>query len=676
MTKVRVPMDFGVENLDCPVHSNITLTVANDEIVKANSLILSYNSPVFHEIFFKKLETSVDVSSFTKNNVNQFVKCLYSGKVSLNRQSFRELIELADKFLVEWLLEQCDMFYMKLTNSIKFGSKNHIELDTVRFLFDEAIYAPKRSRQKYTVKVKEKISSLGKFAKREFIHKYATNYMYLSVDQLSAMLELAKGNDGILLKVVQKNLISQKYYFDDKSFHILNNIDFEGCLESRIDRDVFNQLFSNTFVVKTQQELDNLEKILNLGTSAVEKVVAQTPSLASDIVSIKDDTSIHIPNLKTVLKLKTVAPDVFKRNSLETGHSVPQRSLICDFNIVDELHDPASIPNLFSSLESLQLKVLTYKDMNGRSPHYDRRKLFSVKDILTAASTSKLFRNLYMVIELIAEHGVITKPGSDLQKSDIDSIVERLVEIKCTRGWGRVEPRFFGYYRITNITNLEETISRHPELALITLIARCDELVSKNDSSAIVCRRGMIQSGASLKYSVLPDTIRMGEFLSTAPGTKRIYKFFWKHPNTTDCPNPEQCGFIINVTAMTKPNGDDFDIGLCTEVEDYPKDIHFHPEVISAQKMHFILRRDYNVKSSKRPSEMVFVSWEGKPVYHSNHVHWGVESIPPNGYIALVVFYDISDVDVEALKKSDNHSLKGALELLRYNRRKKLLGLK
>ena len=671
MTKVRVPMDFGVENLDCPVHSNITLTVANDEIVKANSLILSYNSPVFHEIFFKKLETSVDVSSFTKNNVNQFVKCLYSGKVSLNRQSFRELIELADKFLVDWLLEQCDMFYMKLTNSIKFGSKNHIELDTVRFLFDEAIYAPKRSRQKYTVKVKEKISSMGKFAKREFIHKYATNYMYLSVDQLSAMLELAKGNDGILLKVVQENLTNQKYYFDDKSFHILNSLDFEGCLESQIDRNVFNQLFGNTFVVKTQQELDNLEKILNLGSSAVEKVVARTPRLASDMVSIKDDTSIHIPNLKTVLKLKTVAPNTFNRDSLETGHSVPQRSLICFFNIVDELHDPASIPNLFSSLASLPLENLTEKYMIRHGI-----PIYSIEDILAAASTAKIFKNLYMVLELMTGHGMLTESLlDDLNKSDLESMVQKLVEIKRTRGWGCVEPIFFGF-RNTNISKLEEDILSKPERALFTLIAHCAELVSSRDSTAIICRRGIIQSGASLKYSVLPDTIRMGEFLSTAPGTKRIYKFYWKHPNTTDCPNPEQCGFIINVTAMTKSNGDDFDIGLCTEVEDYPEDIHFHPEVISAQKMHFVLRRDYNVKSSKRPSEMVFVSWEGKPVYHSNHVHWGVESIPPNGYIALVVFYDISDVDVEALKNSDNHSLKGALELARYNRRKKLLGLK
>ena len=672
-------MDFGVENLDCPVHSNITLTVANDETVKANSLILSYNSSVFHEIFFKKLETSVDVSSFTKNSVYQFVKCLYSGKVSLNRQSFRELIELADKFLVDWLLEQCDMFYMKLTNSIKFGSKNHIELETVRFLFDEAIYAPKRSRQKYTVKVKEKISSMGKFAKREFIHKYATNYMYLSVDQLSAMLELAKGNDGILLKVVQENLINQKYYFDEKSFHILNNIDFERCLECGIDRNVFNQLFGNTFVVKTQQELDNLEKILNLGTSAVEKVVAQTPSLASDIISIKDDTSIQIPNHKTVLKLKTRAINAVNTDAGEIGHSVP-RGLICDFNIVDGLHYPACIPNLFSSLESLELKAVSYQDIKLIGRRIGRISLtsqFDIKDILSVASTSEIFRNLYMVIELIQLYGIIAKPASDIKASDLESIVRDIVKIKCSRGWGRVEPSFFdgklGYdFFYMKQRCSESGIKENPERALFILIAHCDELVSIRDSFAIVCRRGVLQSGASLRYSVLPDTIRMGEFLSSASGTKRIYKFFWRHPHTTDCPKPEQCGFIINVTAMTKSNGDDFDIGLCTEVEDYPEDIHFHPEVISAQKMHFVLRRDYNVKSSKRPSEMVYVSWEGKPVYHSNHVHWGVESIPPNGYIALVVFYDISDVDVEALKK---HSLRGALELARYNRRKKILGL-
>ncbi|KAL5268716.1 hypothetical protein ACHWQZ_G002533 [Mnemiopsis leidyi] len=653
MAKVRAPMDFGVENMDCPVHSNIDLRASNNETVRANSLILSYNSPVFHEIFFKKLQTSVDVTAFTKNSVYQFAQCLYSGKVNLSRQSFRELIELADKFVVEWLLEQCDLFYMKLSRSIKFGCKNQIELETVRFLFDEAIYAPRRSRQKYTVSVKEKISTMGKFAKQEFIHRYATNYMYLSVDQLSALLELARGHDGILLKIVQENLAKQKYYFDEKSFHILNGIDFEGCLQSKVERSAFNQLFANTFVVKTQQELDNLEKILNLGTNAVEKVVAQTPSLLSDVVSIKDNSSIHIPNLKTVLKLKTVA-NAFRTDTVQgTGCPVPQRSLICDFNIVDELHDPASIPNLFSSLDQLQLKTLTYKDMKHRSLLFDRGVRFSVEDILAVSSSSKIFRNLYMVMELIIMHGMIIKPESDTTKSYLESIVKRLVEIKNNRGWGRVDSLFFGH-RYLNMSFLEEeNVKKNPEVALRILLSHCQELVSVRDSSAIVCQRGKIQSHASLRYSVLPDTIRMGEFLSTAQGTKRIYKFYWRHPDTTDCLNPKQCGFIINVTAMTENSSEAFNIGLCTDVNDYPGDIHFHPEIISAQKMHFVLRRDYNVKSSKRPSEMVYISWDGKPVYHSNHVHWGGQSIPPNGYIALVVFYDVSDVDLDALKKSD-----------------------
>ena len=108
MAKVKVPMDFGVENLQSPVHNNIELLVSEDEVVKANSLILSYNSSVFYDLFFKRLSTSIDVTSYTKNSVDQFVKCLYSGKVTINRDSFRELIELADMFSVDWFIEQCD----------------------------------------------------------------------------------------------------------------------------------------------------------------------------------------------------------------------------------------------------------------------------------------------------------------------------------------------------------------------------------------------------------------------------------------------------------------------------------------------------------------------------------------------------------------------------------------
>ena len=229
------------------------------------------------------------------------------------------------------------------------------------------------------------------------------------------------------------------------------------------------------------------------------------------------------------------------------------------------------------------------------------------------------------------------------------------MEVKNCRGWKRVDPFFFPQWLNRESKDIsDEYIKRYPGISLVILIRHCDSLVSMRDSVEIVCNRGRIQANSSRKYAFSPNTIRMGEFLSSDKQTsmKRIYKFYWKHPNIT-CSNSKQCGFIINMTPISGGKLDSFDIGLSTEASDYPDDIHFHPETMTAQKMHLILRRDYNKKSSGRCSENVYVSWSGKPVYHSNHVHWGGHSIDTYGYIALVVYYDVSDVDESILKQSE-----------------------
>ena len=646
MNKVKVPMDFGVENLQCPVHNNIELLVADEEIVRANSLILSYNSAVFYDIFFKQLQNSVDVTSFVKSSVDTFVKCLYSGKVNINHDSFRELCELADKFLVDWVIQQCDRFYMQEIDSISVSTKNLDEkFKILKFSFDEASRAPKRYRQKYKLKVQEKMSVMRTYEKRNFIQKYAATYLYLSVDQLNALLELAKGYDGILLKIVQENLIKQRHHLDENSAHILKAINLDNCMES--DSDTVNQLFGNNFIVKTQQEFENLAKILELGANAKKRLLAHKPNLISKFVSMKCNTDVKLPH--TLIADKSYASTV----SVDPS---PQRKLICDGNIVDDLHDPTNIPNLFSSLDSLNLTTLNKQDVRRRRYGHGT---FYIEDILKAASTSPVFKNLYMVIELIATYGSVKRSAADIVRSDLECIIAKLVEVKRNRGWKRVNPNLFDNHKFSVNLNIElqsrtsdAFVEKYPDTSLIALIKQCDDLVSKKDSIILVCNRGQIQERASRKYSVIPDTIRMGEFLASEEQTscKRIYKFYWKHPSITTCPNPGQCGFIINVTPLGELGS--FDIGLCTQTDDYPEDIHFHPEVMTAQKMHFVLRRDYNRKSSGQRSGVVYVSWAGKPVYHSNHVHWGGAAIATLGYIALVVYYEVSESELVTSNKS------------------------
>ena len=656
MNKVKVPMDFGVENLQCPVHNNIKLMVSNNEDVRANSLILSYNSAVFYDIFFKRLQTSVDVSSFTKSRVDNFVKCLYSGKLNVDHDSFRELCELADKFSVDWLIERCDIFYMEVADSISFDVMEDAELfKIIKFSFDEASCAPKRSRKKYKLKVNEKVSTMKVVKKQQFIQKYATKYLYLSVDQLNALLELAKGSDGILLKIIQENVVRQGYHLDENSVHILKNVNLENCLE--YDMDGFNEFFGTTLNNRSIKGHKDLNDIVGLGVEATKRVVERKPSVLS---KVKSYIGLVVPlpvhqnpaNLTTTANTCILDDQEFKC-ILDDYISYADRlkkSLISGRNLTDKLQDLTRIPNLFQTYQSLDI-MKTCSDHNGNT-------FYSLQDILDAGSNSPHIKSLYMLLELTFDLGCpynwfVASPGKPT-KSYLQSIVARLISIKTFRGWGCVSPKFFipKFPTVSTSSEFSDDLltSRSdypdPTLCFKFLLKECVELVNVTDSVEITCQRGFNVNRGNRRV-VHPDIIRMGEFLSGSNEEclRRFYKFYWKHPKIKSCPNPDQCGFIISVTPINGTSmSDDFDIGLSTDVEDYNEDIHFHSEVMSSNNMHFVLKREFR----SRDSYNLYVSWVDKPKIYTwtdpNHIEWK-ESIPLAGYITPIVYYDSSESD-------------------------------
>ena len=651
MNKVKVPMDFGVENLQCPVHNNIRLMVSNNEDVRANSLILSYNSAVFYDIFFKRLQTSVDISSFTKSRVDNFVKCLYSGKLNVDHDSFRELCELADKFSVDWLIERCDIFYMEVADSISFDDMEDVELfKIIKFSFDEASCAPKRSRKKYKLKVNEKVSTMKVVKKRQFIQKYATKYLYLSVDQLNALLELAKGSDGVLLKIIQENVVRQGYHLDDNSVHILKNVNLENCLE--YDMDGFNEFFGTTLNNRSIKGHKDLNDIVGLGVEATRRVVERKPSVLSKVKSYIGHV-VPLPVHQNAVNLTTTANKCILDGYISYADRL--KSLISGGNLTDKLHDLTRISNLFHSYKSLNIKPCS----NGY--HHE---LLSLNDILDAGLNSLQIKSLYMLLELILDfscrysiHSFSSRCKCYIEfkptKSYLQSIVARLIYIKINRGWSCVSPKFItirSYYPVKTSSEFsDDLLTSHsdypnPTLCFKLLLKECSELINEIDCVEITCQRGFNVNRGNRRV-VHPDIIRMGEFLSGSNEEclRRFYKFYWKHPKIKSCPNPKQCGFIIAVTPIHGRNCDNFDIGLSTDVKDYSGDIHFHSEVMSSKKMHFVLKREFR----SGENYYIYISWAGKPIYPSqfeNHIEWK-ESIPLAGYITPIVYYDFSESD-------------------------------
>ena len=103
---VTVPMNFGCNLLTSPTHNNLVLNT-NEGEVKANSVILSFNSPVISHMTGDLHMTSVDMLEFTKEAVRVFVNAAYSGsEEELTRKLFRDVHKMSNIFEVTWLVNK------------------------------------------------------------------------------------------------------------------------------------------------------------------------------------------------------------------------------------------------------------------------------------------------------------------------------------------------------------------------------------------------------------------------------------------------------------------------------------------------------------------------------------------------------------------------------------------
>ena len=119
--KVVVPADFGIENLYLPRHGNIAIKLQNNTEMPANSLILSYNSPVFVNMFNNLDLDTVEMEDFSVESVIMFLEALYTGEIQLNRVLFRDINKLASVFKVSWLMLKCKDYFSGIVKHLEEG---------------------------------------------------------------------------------------------------------------------------------------------------------------------------------------------------------------------------------------------------------------------------------------------------------------------------------------------------------------------------------------------------------------------------------------------------------------------------------------------------------------------------------------------------------------------------
>ena len=239
--KVKVPMDFGRHLLGSPTHNNLTLNTKEGGIVRASSVILSFNSQVIDHMTSTLHMTSVDMLEFSEAAVQVFVDAAYSGTVEgLTKEVFRDVNKIANVFDVSWLVGKCSEFFTEVVNSVK--TPSYTEL---LYLFEEASFVYENLKRKEYIKVTiKKIETLR--WKKEFIEKYLENVEGVSTGKLDMVIELAGSEVNCVVETLTKQL-TELIKIPDSQLplsckYLLDNLDLFLLKES--NTQLFDRLFS------------------------------------------------------------------------------------------------------------------------------------------------------------------------------------------------------------------------------------------------------------------------------------------------------------------------------------------------------------------------------------------------------------------------------------------------
>ena len=653
--QVAVPMDFGVKNLAISKHINVALLAANGRSVKANSQILAYNSRVFENKFNEdELCESIDLTEFTRHVVDTFVKALYSGKLDFGSLPFmREIWQLADNFNVKWLLKQLDSHLIYL---IEERMSNKPTFVNMKYIFEEAnFFKTNKRRHEYMAMATHKLNSLynTKTVKNKFFKRYIcisnNDTVILNSNQINLLVDFAGENVDLLLNFVLKKVKRNNYTsLDMGSRHLLGSIDLAKCL--KLDMDSYLSVFVNKDKYRNLSP-DQVDELRRLEENSTSKVFRDRPDLRDVFINKKRQltplpvgyhfntfpatTRDHNERIFSISNSRLVRKRPASGINIRVNVQRPRLDLHYYSDSSDDpdnnaslqlLEDTDRIPNIVFSVPD---RLNTFQTANRTSFRNFRSHFsYTLHDVLRFFMTSDFsFRNMYMFVEYIFIIKAVGFSESSVSHVEMVQVVNNILNIKERHGWEKISLEF--------VKDILTKLMAGPMKNLLTLISENDDLISTTNAVEIISWRGVRSTLRTRKYNEY-DTIRMGELIE---GKIKKYKFFWKHPDTGECSEPGQCGFVLCVVPISKT----FEIRLSTRPEDYSEDIHCHPELLNADDMHLVLRRDFSTKGKSvidsARSHTCHVTWQRRPIFHKNHVVWCSESIPDNAYIAFIVYY-------------------------------------
>ena len=257
--KVCVPADFGRHHIGAPSHGNLTFNLQQGLQIKANSIILSLNSPVIDDLTTNLHLTSLEAEDFSREAVDCFIEASYTGEVdALNLGNFRDVNKMSVVFNVSWLVARCEKYFVSYLDKLDSDSS----YPDMLFAVEEAVYLLSALKKRdFLNLVLKKMNIISVIIRDNFINQYLSDLSASTSGQIDVCKDIVKTDVHVLVEILIAHLTKKdKVSLDENSRHLLKNLDLSFCHKK--SPEVYEKLFS---VLEIMDNINNEDYKLILG---------------------------------------------------------------------------------------------------------------------------------------------------------------------------------------------------------------------------------------------------------------------------------------------------------------------------------------------------------------------------------------------------------------------------
>ena len=258
--KVCVPADFGRHHIGAPSHGNLTFNLGEGVQIKANSIILSLNSPVIDDLTTNLHLTSLEAENFSREAVDCFIEASYTGEIeAVTVGNFRDVNKMSRVFDFSWLVSRCEEYFVSYLDKLDSESS----YPDILFAVEEAVYLMHVLKKRHFIDLAvKKMVSFSVQKRSSFIRQYLSDFTNSNVHQIHFSIDVMKSDHThVLVGLLISHLAEGgNKCLDINSRLLFKGINMQDCFSKR--PDLGEKLFN---VIEKLEDINREDAQLFLG---------------------------------------------------------------------------------------------------------------------------------------------------------------------------------------------------------------------------------------------------------------------------------------------------------------------------------------------------------------------------------------------------------------------------